>query len=31
MTREERIDWLCWLRADLNNGIISTPWSEEFA
>lgn len=30
MTREERVDWLCRLRADLNNGIILTPWNKEF-
>lgn len=30
MTREERIDWLCRLRADLNNGVIFTPWNKEF-
>lgn len=30
MTREEQIDWLCRLRADLNNGIIFTPWNKEF-
>lgn len=30
MTREEQIDWLCRLRADLNNGIIYTPWNKEF-
>lgn len=30
MTREEQIDWLCRLRADLNNGIVHTPWNEEF-
>lgn len=30
MTKEEQIDWLCRLRADLNNGIISTPWNKEF-
>ena len=30
MTREEQIDWLCRLRADLNNGIIITPWNKEF-
>ena len=31
MTREEQIDWLCRLRADLNNGVIFTPWNKEFA
>lgn len=30
MTREEQIDWLCRLRAGLNNGIIFTPWNKEF-
>jgi len=30
MTREEQIDWLCRLRADLNNGVIYTPWNKEF-
>lgn len=30
MTREEYIDWLCRLRADLNNGVIFTPWNKEF-
>jgi len=30
MNREEQIDWLCRLRADLNNGIICTPWNKEF-
>lgn len=30
MIREERIDWLCRLRADLNNGVIFTPWNKEF-
>ena len=30
MTREEQIDWLCRLRAYLNNGIIITPWNKEF-
>lgn len=30
MTREEQVDWLCRLRADLNNGIIFTPWNKEF-
>ena len=30
MTREEQTDWLCRLRADLNNGVIFTPWSKEF-
>lgn len=30
MTNEERIDWLCRLRADLNNGVIFTPWNNEF-
>ena len=30
MTREEQIDWLCRLRADLNNGVIFTPWNKEF-
>lgn len=30
MTREEQIDWLCRLRAYLNNGIIFTPWNKEF-
>lgn len=30
MTREEYVDWLCRLRADLNNGVIFTPWNKEF-
>jgi predicted aldo/keto reductase-like oxidoreductase len=30
MTREEQIDWLCRLRANLNNGVIFTPWNKEF-
>lgn len=30
MTREEQINWLCMLRADLNNGVISTSWNKEF-
>lgn len=30
MTREEKIDWLCRLRACLNNGEIFTPWNKEF-
>lgn len=30
MTREEQIDWLCRLKADLNNGVIFTPWNKEF-
>ena len=30
MTREEQTDWLCRLRANLNNGVIFTPWNEEF-
>lgn len=30
MTNEEQIDWLCRLRADLNNGVIFTPWNKEF-
>ena len=30
MTREERIDWLCRLRACLNNGVIFTPWNKGF-
>lgn len=30
MTKEECIDWLCRLRADLNNGVIFTPWNKEF-
>ena len=30
MTREEQIDWLCRLRASLNNGIIITPWNKKF-
>ena len=30
MTREEQVDWLCRLRADLNNGVIFTPWNKEF-
>ena len=30
MTREEQTDWLCRLRADLNNGVIFTPWNKEF-
>ena len=30
MTREEQTDWLCQLRAYLNNGVIFTPWNKEF-
>lgn len=30
MTREEQTDWLCRLRAYLNNGIIVTPLNKEF-
>lgn len=30
MTKEEQTDWLCRLRADLNNGVIFTPWNKEF-
>ena len=30
MTREEQTDWLCRLRACLNNGVIFTPWNKEF-
>ncbi len=30
MTRDEQIDWLCRLIADLNNGVIFTPWKKEF-
>lgn len=30
MTREEQVDWLCRLKADLNNGVIFTPWNKEF-
>lgn len=30
MTREEQTDWLCRLRAELNNGVIFTPWNKEF-
>ena len=30
MTREEQTDWLCRLRANLNNGVIFTPWNKEF-
>lgn len=30
MTNEERIDWLCRLRTDIDNGIIYTPWKDEF-
>lgn len=30
MTKEEQIDWLCRLRADINNGVIFTPWNKEF-
>ena len=30
MTREEQTDWLCRLRASLNNGVIFTPWNKEF-
>ncbi len=30
ITREEQIEWLCRLRADLNNGVIFTPWYKEF-
>lgn len=30
MTKEEQTDWLCRLRASLNNGVIFTPWNKEF-
>ena len=30
MAREEQTDWLCRLRANLNNGVIFTPWNKEF-
>lgn len=30
MTREEQTDWLCRLRAYLNNGVIVTPLNKEF-
>ena len=30
MTREEQTDWLCRLRANLNNGVIFTPLNKEF-
>ena len=30
MTKEEQVDWLCRLRADLNNGVIFSPWNKEF-
>lgn len=30
MTNEERVDWLCRLRTDIDNGIIFTPWKDEF-
>lgn len=30
MTKEDQIDWLCRLRAELNNGVIFTPWNKEF-
>lgn len=30
MTREEQTDWLCRLRAYLNNGVIFTPRNKEF-
>lgn len=30
MTNEERIDWLCRLRTNIDNGIIFTPWKDEF-
>ena len=30
MTREEQTDWLCRLRAYLNNGVIFTPLNKEF-
>lgn len=30
MTNEEQTDWLCRLRAYLNNGVIVTPWNKEF-
>ena len=30
MTREEQTDWLCRLIANLNNGVIFTPWNKEF-
>lgn len=30
MTNDERVDWLCRLRTDIDNGIIFTPWKDEF-
>ena len=30
MTKEEKLDWLCRLKADLNNGVIFTSWNKEF-
>ena len=30
MTREEQTDWLCRLRAYLNDGVIVTPLNKEF-
>lgn len=30
MTRVEQIDWLCRLRAYLNDGCIITPWNKQF-
>ena len=30
MSSEDRIDWLCRLRSDLNNGILFTPWRQEY-
>jgi len=30
MSSKDRIDWLCRLRADLNNGVIDTPWNKKF-
>lgn len=30
MTKEEQINWLRLLKADLSNGIIFTPWNKEF-
>ena len=30
MTNGEKLDWLCRLRADMNNGVIFTPWNKEF-
>lgn len=30
MTREEQVDWLCRLKADVNNEVIFTPWNKKF-